>query len=434
MTADTAAMRVLVLGRLFSGLKDGLARRTWEPRGVPAFYRLVEALQEAPDIEVETILANKDADLKFARSFALSDSTAGMIRILGTARPTLGTWRRLDLLVTEFIHMVAALWAVIRFRPDIIYATYALVLPAAVLARFFRQKVVLRLMGIFPHQRAVLTGNMGYFRWALRSPFKAIICTEDGSDPSVILPEMMHKNTPLIVRLNGCDIAKKTDGRLSGADGEIIRILFVGRLEKYKGCDFFIEAAIACLSQAPGRMVFDIIGDGPLKKALQEKVADEKQQGSVRFHGALPHGSVIEHLRSADIYVSVNLHGNLSNANLEAIAAGLCLVIPGSDPATPIDTATDTLLPEDTVLRYDRTAMPQSLSQALLGLIKDPEHIRACKAETIHLADELLKSWREVVRGDIEMLRQIHAEGYSGVLRPPHASAAQFFNTGKTDD
>ena len=54
------------------------------------------------------------------------------------------------------------------------------------------------------------------------------------------------------------------------------------------------------------------------------------------------------YLNAADIYVSTNMYGNLSNANLEALSAGACLVLPTSEPSLPLDTVTDRLIPPGT--------------------------------------------------------------------------------------
>ena len=40
-------MKVLVVARLFSGLAESLSRGRWEPSGVPAIYKLLEALARA---------------------------------------------------------------------------------------------------------------------------------------------------------------------------------------------------------------------------------------------------------------------------------------------------------------------------------------------------------------------------------------------------
>ena len=49
-----------------------------------------------------------------------------------------------------------------------------------------------------------------------------------------------------------------------------------------------------------------------------------------RFLERLPNKHVLPILKKTDIYVSLNRAGNMSNANLEAISACCCMIIPKS--------------------------------------------------------------------------------------------------------
>jgi glycosyltransferase involved in cell wall biosynthesis len=131
----------------------------------------------------------------------------------------------------------------------------------------------------------------------------------------------------------------------------------------------------------------------------------------VRFAGPQPHARVNLYLNAADVYVSTNMYGNLSNANLEALAAGACLVLPTSDPALPLDTVTDRLIPADAAQRYDRNAMPQSLADALCRMVRAPDEIARRREQTRVLARQLIRPWSEVVASDIALLKSVAAQG-----------------------
>ncbi|KAB2884185.1 MAG: glycosyltransferase [Pseudorhodoplanes sp.] len=400
----TTPMRVLVLGRLFSGLKDSVAGRSWNPGGVPAFYKLIEGLQARPGWKLETILACKEADARFARTVNCTLAAAGAMTVLAWRRPSGGRLPRFDLLFNEVSHLASVLLQAMRTRPDVVYATYAMLFPAAILARVSRLPVVLRLMGIFPHQRTLHRAHFALHRWALRSPFRAVVCTEDGSDPAAVLPRLIHPASELMVRLNGCDAPLSEP---HATRGETLTVLFVGRLEPYKGCDVFVEAALQCLRQTSMPARFVVIGDGSMRRELEERVRSARQETAIAFTGAVAHAEVARHLAGCDIYISVNFNGNLSNANLEALAAGACLVIPSSDPALPVDTATDTLIPSDAAIRYDRRDPAGSLAQTLHDLIADRGRIEACRKAARLCAGRLLKPWSERIEADIALLRRV---------------------------
>ena len=75
-------------------------------------------------------------------------------------------------------------------------------------------------------------------------------------------------------------------------------------------------------------MIINIIGFGSLREKLISKVRKKNLNKKFRFIERLPHKNVFPILKNTDIYISLNRAGNISNANLEAIAACCCIIIP----------------------------------------------------------------------------------------------------------
>ncbi|MEJ2374251.1 MAG: glycosyltransferase family 4 protein [Pseudolabrys sp.] len=424
MRAPSSAPRikVLFLARLFGGLKSGLAAGRWEPRGVPTIYRLLEGLARDPEIDLLTVFADKEPDARFTRRVRQAIPPIGDTVVLPWRRVSGGRLRRLELTLTEAEHVLRILFIATRFKPDVVYATYANIHAAAVLARA-GYRVVLRLMGVVPHHRRIAEGRAPLFRWEMRAPFAAVVSSEDGSDPAAVLPKLVGKTTPWAVRLNGCDPvaatkAEAAEARRSLGDSSRPAILFLARLEPQKGCLEFVEAALALLQDKLDCADVIVVGDGPLRSEMEKRVQAAGRGDRMHFVGAQTHAQVARWLVAADIYVSVNLYGNLSNANLEAVTAGTCLVMPNSDPRIPLDTATDRLIPADVAVRYDRNAIPGSLTVALVELIAAPEEIARRRAAAAALKGTLIKSWDEVVAGDIAQLKSLSRQ--PGVSRISH--------------
>ncbi len=268
--------------------------------------------------------------------------------ILPYATP-FGAMRRGNAAYNEFVQTARMLTLAAQFKPDVVYANYTNILPAALLARL-GYRVVLRLMGVQSHHRDIAAGKLPFFRWQLRSPFAHVVCTEDGSDPAALLPKLVRPDMPWTVRLNGCDARPlpadqvQAFRREAGLGARPV-VLFLGRLEPYKGALEFIDAVVATLKKMPDGADVVLVGDGPLRAEMEARVAAAGLAARIAFTGSQPHARVNQYLNAADIYVSTNLYGNLSNANLEALAAGACLVLPTSDPALPLDTVTDRLIP-----------------------------------------------------------------------------------------
>ncbi len=419
-------LRVLSLVRLFSGLKPGLAAGSWAPAGVPAIYKLLEGLGADPEIEPLTVFTVKEPDRRFASVRRQSLPLIGETVIL-PYRTWLGRGRsRANSALTEIEGAARILAIAARFRPDIVYATYANILPAALIARFGHRGVVLRLMGIVPHHRHIAAGALPLFRWQLKSNFAHVVCSEDGSDPAVVLPKLLNAETPWTVRLNGCDTLAPSEQDVRAVReqyglGSRPVIAFLGRLESYKGSMDFIDAALALLKAVPDGADILVVGDGPLRGEMQARVAAAGQSVRVHFTGARPHAEIARHIGAADIYVSTNMYGNLSNANLEALATGACMVIPTSDAALPLDTATDRLIPADVALRYDRTHMPESLSEALHKLVSAPDEIAKRRLAATALAKRLVKPWAQTVADDIALLKTLRSRRH--VANVAHSQA-----------
>ncbi len=414
-------MRVLFLARLFAGLKSGLAKGRWEPGGVPAIYRLIEGLAADRDAELLTVFSVKEPDPRFPEAVRQTLPVIGETVILPFATPFGAGARRANAAWNETSHTARLLGLAARFKPDVVYANYTNVLPAALLARA-GYPVVLRLMGVQSHHRDIAAGKAPFFRWLMKSRFAHVVCTEDGSDPAALIPKLVRADTPWTVRLNGCDTKALPESEVqafraeTGLGGRPV-VLFLGRLEAYKGAIEFIEAAIAMLRAVPDGADVVVVGDGPLRGEMEARVNTAGLARHVQFAGAQPHARVNLYLNAADIYVSTNMYGNLSNANLEALSAGACLVLPTSEPSLPLDTVTDRLIPASTATRYERNALPGSLAEALCGLVRSPDRIAAQRAQARALAHQMIRPWSDVVASDIALLKSVTARTPSTTMR-----------------
>lgn len=135
---------------------------------------------------------------------------------------------------------------------------------------------------------------------------------------------------------NGIDIAR-VDTPLSqaaakqrlGYAADDFLIGCVGRLEEQKGHINIIRALGLMLETAPDdlkrRLQLLIVGDGRLRGELEQVATTTGMASRVHFAGS--RGDVAEILRSLDLYVMPSLWEGLSLAMLEAMAAGLPVII-----------------------------------------------------------------------------------------------------------
>ena len=80
-----------------------------------------------------------------------------------------------------------------------------------------------------------------------------------------------------------------------------VQILSVGRLVAFKGFEYLIEACEQ-MRQRSVQFRCEIIGDGPLRESLQQRIDDLRLGGLVTLRGALPQDRVIEKLQCCDVF------------------------------------------------------------------------------------------------------------------------------------
>jgi glycosyltransferase involved in cell wall biosynthesis len=123
---------------------------------------------------------------------------------------------------------------------------------------------------------------------------------------------------------NAIDPARFNRTAEQATDGPL-RAAFVGRLVPYKGADMAIEAALPLLRS--GRMIFDIVGDGPMRADLEALVTRHDLCGAVTLHGHQPHALVQDILAGANILLFPSVREFGGGVVLEAMALGVVPVI-----------------------------------------------------------------------------------------------------------
>lgn len=123
-----------------------------------------------------------------------------------------------------------------------------------------------------------------------------------------------------------------------------LRACFIGRLVPYKGPDMLLEA-IAPLARE-GRLVLDVIGDGPMMGALQAQAHDLGIEKVVTFHGNLPHEAVQDVAVRANLLTFPSIREFGGGVVLEAMALGVVpLVVDYAGPCELVTQGTGFKIP-----------------------------------------------------------------------------------------
>jgi glycosyltransferase involved in cell wall biosynthesis len=152
---------------------------------------------------------------------------------------------------------------------------------------------------------------------------------------------------------------------------EPVQILSVGRLVAFKGFDYLIEA---CEQMRRRNVQFrcEIIGDGPLRESLQQRIDDLRLGDLVTLQGALPQDRVIEKLQRCDIFA---LASTVDDAGASDVFPTVILEAMAS--ARPVVSTTVAGIPEAVVDRETGLLVPAGesglFSEALEILCRDRE-------------------------------------------------------------
>jgi glycosyltransferase involved in cell wall biosynthesis len=101
--------------------------------------------------------------------------------------------------------------------------------------------------------------------------------------------------------------------------------LVVSRLVPIKNVALALDA-MALAAQAHEDLVLLLVGDGPLRPALQARAAALNLNGRVIFAGSVPHAAMPAWYRTADLFVLPSEFDNSPNVALEAMASGVAVV------------------------------------------------------------------------------------------------------------
>lgn len=195
------------------------------------------------------------------------------------------------------------------------------------------------------------------------------------------LPSVL-KSRPIIEMVeNGVDLALFKPKTESGT-GDTLRIIYVGALIDLKRVDLLLSACARIVGKTNFRV--DIVGDGPLREALEAQADRLSLTDRVHFYGQLPQSKAAAVLQQSDIMVHPSMRECGGAVVLEAMASSMPVIAADwGGPADYIDASTGILIPP-----VAPDVFVGQLADAILQLARDPQlRIRMGKAARQRIED-----------------------------------------------
>lgn len=234
-------------------------------------------------------------------------------------------------------------WKAVYFsrRADVVFAQdpVSVGVPALMAARILRKRFFLKVVGDYAWEQGMqrfgvadlldvfLNKKYGFRVEMLRRVEYFVARHADNIIvPSEYLKGVVEKwgvgSARITVAPNGVSaphVPSRENARLALAiDG--ITFVSVGRLVPWKGFSFLISL----LPKITGNLV--IIGDGPGRKALEDRAAELGVSGRVVFTGSLPKEKMSAYCAAADAFLLNTAYEGFSHQILEAMAVGVPVI------------------------------------------------------------------------------------------------------------
>lgn len=177
-----------------------------------------------------------------------------------------------------------------------------------------------------PHYHAY---GHSFFRNLLHKPYKllgkrmfeeaeAVICVSN-YEKSLVLKNFRVNESKIHVIPNGINKEEfdEIDKIKKRKENSLKKILFVGRIEKYKGLDYVVRA----LKYLPENFILEVVGKGSYKSKIVKLAEELGVIDRIKFYQDLSREELIRKYAEADVFVLLSKHEAYGIAVAEALTS-----------------------------------------------------------------------------------------------------------------
>jgi glycosyltransferase involved in cell wall biosynthesis len=205
-----------------------------------------------------------------------------------------------------------------------------------------------------------------FWNWILPGKHQAAALLVANARTREALPGHLKSRRVIQLPENGVDLDLFKPAKADSSD-KTFRIICVGRLIDCKRFDLLLDAC----TRLDGEVLFqvDLVGDGPMREALERQVRRVGLGNQVRFHGRLAQRAVADLLTCAHVMVLPSMHECGGAVVLEAMASAVPVVAADwGGPADYVAPDTGFLIPPATPRSF-----VEELGKVLLDMARNPQ-------------------------------------------------------------
>ena len=372
MQESSKKLRILMLNYEFPPLGGGAANAT--------FYLLKEFSRHSNlEIHLVTSSVHKAGTKQFSPNIFIHFLDIGK-------KSNLHYQNSRDLLVFSFKALMFSRKFIRQNQVDQVHAFFGI--PCGFLAMFLGKPYIVSLRG------SDVPGYSARFALADRLVFSRLSRIIWKKADQVVansqgLKDLALRSSPkqdIVVIPNGVD-AKSFETLQEFMRNGKLNLLFVGRLIPRKGLNYLLEAM-----QGLKSVGLTVVGGGPMR-AEMEKAASGMD---VHFTGPMPHEDLKSFYSKHDVFVLPSLNEGMSNTVLEAMAAGLPLIVTDTGGTRELVKGNGFVVPG---------ADQQAIRDSILKFINDPGLLKTMGGKSRNLA--LGMSWDRIAGMYAQVFRQV---------------------------
>jgi glycosyltransferase involved in cell wall biosynthesis len=191
---------------------------------------------------------------------------------------------------------------------------------------------------------------------------------------------------------------------IKNKDASLINLLFVGRLVPYKCADIVIEAIGRLDPVLKDRIRLTIVGDGPERNNLENRVQELKLGEIVSFAGWVNQQETLDYYRKADIFCFPSIREFGGAVVMEAMACGLpCIVANNGGIGEYVNEETGFKIEPNS-----REYLTEELTSKIKLLVEDDRLRESMSAKAMEKAKEF--AWDKKAEKIVEIYQKMLAE------------------------